>query len=275
MVVTPPAPPRGTASIQSRSARDCQRPAHIAVRILARHGSCELVARRRPVPDLPALLRATPTATGSATCAASRRAWTTSSGSGSTASGSTRRSRRPTTTGATTSATTRRVHPDLGTLEDLDELIARGRPARDPRAAGPRPQPHERPPRRGSRTRSTRPRRAPPRLLRLGRPGARRRPAEQLDLELRRLGVDAARADGPVLPQPVPADPARPQLVERGAARGDRRRAAVLVRPRRGRLPDRRLPRDRQGPRAARRPAARARTTTRTSSSAGSSRSTR
>ena len=53
--------------------------------------------------------------------------------------------------------------------------------------------------------------------------------------------------------------PARPQLVERGRARGVRRRAALLVRARDRRLPDRRLPRDRQGPRAARRPGGHAR----------------
>ena len=47
--------------------------------------------------------------------------------------------------------------------------------------------------------------------------------------------------------------------MERGRPRGLRRRAALLVRPRDRGLPDRRLPRDRQGPRAARRPGGHAR----------------
>ena len=38
------------------------------------------------------------------------------------------------------------VHPDLGTLEDLDAADRRGGRARHPRPARPRPQPHERPP---------------------------------------------------------------------------------------------------------------------------------
>ena len=50
-------------------------------------------------------------------------------------------------------------------------------------------------------------------------------------------------------------DAARPQLVERGRARRVRRHPALLVRPRRRRLPHRRVPLDHQGPRAARQPA--------------------
>ena len=150
------------------------------------------------------------------------------------------------------------VHPDLGTMEDLDALIA---------AAGER----------GIRVLldlvpnhtsdrhpwfadalTGRDARAP-RLLRLGAAGRRRRRAEQLDLELRRLGVDVARAHGRVLPRPVPADAARPQLVERGGPRALRRHPALLVCARRRGVSDRRLPRDHQGSRAARRPAGDAR----------------
>ena len=115
--------PRGTASIQSRRRRRCQRAPHIAVRMLARHGTCELVARRRPLPDLSALLR------GRERRRHRRPARLTArldhlEGLGVTASGSTRLSPRPTTTGAMTSPTTSPSIPDLGTLEDLDELIA-------------------------------------------------------------------------------------------------------------------------------------------------------
>ena len=129
----------------------------------------------------------------------------------------------------------------------------RRRVSRHPRAARSGAQPHQRSPLvvRGCAYRSER---GAPRLLRLGRSGAGRRRAEQLALRVRRPGVDVARADRPVLPQPVPADPARPELVERRRARSVRRDPALLVRPRRVRLPHRRLPRDRQGPRAARRP---------------------
>ena len=64
-----------------------------------------------------------------------------------------------------------------------------------------------------------------------------------------RSGVDVRRGERPVLPQPVPVVAARPQLVERGRARRVRRHPALLVRPRRGRLPHRRVPLDHQGPR--------------------------
>ena len=171
----------------------------------------------------------------------------------STASGSTRRCRRPTTTGATTSPTTAACTPSSA----RSRTSTRSSPPRASAASA-------------CCSTSSRTTRAPstpwfvdalsgrdarvPRLLRLGRPGAGRRPAQQLGVQLRRLRVAVARADGPVLPEQLPADAARPQLVERGRPRRVRRRPALLVRPRDRRLPDRRLPRDRQGPRAARRP---------------------
>ena len=195
----------------------------------------------------------TPTATASATCGASWRASTTSSGSASTASGSTRRCRRRTTTGATTSPTTPASHPDLGTLEDLDALVA---------AAGERGirvlldlVPNHTSDRHAWFVDALAGRDAEHRDFYVwADPAAGRRPAEQLAVELRRVGVDARRAQRPVLPAQLPADPARPELVERRRPRRVRRDPAVLVRARRRGLPDRRLPRDRQGPRAARRP---------------------
>ena len=63
-----------------------------------------------------------------------------------------------------------------------------------------------------------------------------------------RPGVDVRRDDGPVLPEPLPAVAARPQLVERRGARRVRPHPPVLVRPRRRRVPHRRVPHDRQGP---------------------------
>ena len=132
----------------------------------------------------------------------------------------------------------------------------RGVEARHPRHPRPRPQPHERP---ASvvRRRQLVARRDVPRLVRVGRPQARRLAAEQLDDGVRPApaGVDVRRGERPVLPEPVPLVAARPQLVERRRARRVRRHPALLVRPRRRRLPHRRVPLDHQGPRAARQPA--------------------
>ena len=160
-----------------------------------------------------------------------------------------------TPTGATTLPTTARsiLTGHAGRPRRADR---RGRHARHPRAARPRPQPHERPARVVP-GRADRARRAPPRLLRVGRPEAGRLAAQQLAVDLRRPGLDARRASGQYYLHNFLPEPAGPELVERGGARGVRRHPALLVRPRRRRLPDRRLPRDRQGPRAARRPAGR------------------
>ncbi len=87
------------------------------------------------------------------------------------------------------------------------------------------------------------------RLLRLVRRGP-----EQLGVDLRRrLRLDARRRTRPVLPAQLRAAAARPQLVEPGGRAGVRADPAVLVRPRRRRIPHRRRARDLQGPRAARR----------------------
>ena len=85
-------------------------------------------------------------------------------------------------------------------------------------------------------------------LVHLARPRARRRPAEQLDrgLHRRRERLDLRRRDRAVLPPPVPAAAARPQLAQPRSRRGDARHAAVLARSRRRRLPDGRDPRHRQ-----------------------------
>ena len=63
------------------------------------------------------------------------------------------------------------------------------------------------------------------------------------------------RRDRPVLPALVPQGAARPQLAQPGRARGDARRAALLARARRRRLPGRRAVVPRQGPRVPRRAA--------------------
>ena len=156
---------------------------------------------------------------------------------------------------------------------DLDALIAEAGAARDPRPARPRPEPHERPPSLVP-TRSAAATPAP-RLLRLGRPddgsppttGARSSAA---------LRLDARRgATGQLLPAPLPRRAARPELVERGGARGVRRASCASGSGAGSRVPDRRLPRDRQGPRAARRPARPARGPPADRARAGSSRSTR
>ena len=165
------------------------------------------------------------------------------------------------------------VHPDLGTLEDLEALVAEAGRG-DPRAARPRPQPHERPPRLVP-GRARWPRGAAPRLLRVGRPQARRLAAQQLAELLRRLGVGARRGQRPVLPAQLPAHPARPQLVERRGARRVRRHPALLVRAR-GRRASASTSATRSSRTASCATTPRPRpTTTRSSSGAGSSRSSR
>ena len=95
------------------------------------------------------------------------------------------------------------------------------------------------------------------RLVRVGRSEARRLAPEQLGEQLppRPARVDVRRDHRPVLPEPLPGVAARPQLVERRGARRVRPHPALLVRPRRRRLPHRRVPHDRQGQAAARQPA--------------------
>ena len=121
------------------------------------------------------------------------------------------------------------VHAELGTLGDLDELVAGAR-ERGMRVLLDLVPNHTSDRHPWFVDALSRPRSAPPRLLRLGRPGAGRRAAEQLGVELRRLGLAAPRADRPVLPEQLPPEPARPQLVERRGPRGVRRRPALLVR---------------------------------------------
>ncbi len=75
--------------------------------------------------------------------------------------------------------------------------------ARDTGPARPGPEPLLRPPC-VVRRRALGPRRPLPRLLRVGRPETRRRPAQQLAVELRRQRLDAARADRSVLPAQLP-----------------------------------------------------------------------
>ena len=92
------------------------------------------------------------------------------------------------------------------------------------------------------------------RLVRVARCEARRLTAEQLDQHVRRAGVGLGRGHRPVLPAHVPQGAARPQLAEPRDAGRDVRRRALLARPRRRRLPDRRGADGHEGPRAARQP---------------------
>ena len=124
---------------------------------------------------------------------------------------------------------------------------ARARPARDRR---PRPEPHvERAPVVPERARRPE---HPDRdaLLLPARP--RRRPAEQLDVRLRRPGLDARRAERRVVPAPLRARAARPRLAQRAGSARLRGHPPLLARPRRRRLPHRRRAGALQGPDAAR-----------------------
>ena len=98
------------------------------------------------------------------------------------------------------------MHPDLGTLEDLDELIAEAGAPRHPRAARPRPQPHERPPRLVP-GRARRPRRPAPRLLRVGRPGDGGRPTTGSRTSAARRGRSTRPSGQYYLAQFLPTQP--------------------------------------------------------------------
>ena len=127
------------------------------------------------------------------------------------------------------------VHPDYGTLDDLDASDrGRGR-ARHRHLARPRSEPHLRPAPVVQR---------PARVLRLvgGDP-------ERLDVDLHgreRLGVRGNAAA--LLPAPVRAGAARSRLVERRGPQRVRRHPPLLVQPRRERFPHRRGARADQGP---------------------------
>ena len=146
---------------------------------------------------------------------------------------------------------------------DAGRAGRRGRIARHPHRARPRSEPHERPPS-VVRRRSLLETGGPPRLVRLGGSTRRRIAAEQLAVGVRGQRVGARPLDRSVLPPQLPRRAAGSQLVERGGPSRVRGHPAVLARPRRGRLPDRRGERadprsgpPRQSPGDGRRPRAR------------------
>ena len=217
-----------------------------------------MVARRRAVPDLPALATWTRTATASATCAGSPTGSTICSGSASTGIWLDPIMVSPNDDWGYDVADYVDVDPALGTLADADDARSR----RPPSAASacildlvPNHTSDRHP--WFVDARSSRDSRAP-RLVRVGRsrsPTARCRTTGRMAFDPRQPAWTFDEASGQYYLQPVPAVAARPQLVERRGARRVRRHPAVLVRPRRRRLPHRRVPLDRQGPRAARQPA--------------------
>ena len=100
------------------------------------------------------------------------------------------------------------VHPELGTLEDLDALVAGAR------ERGIRVLldlvPNHTSDRHAWFVDATSSRDARHRDYYVwADPAPGRRPAEQLGVELRRLGLAAPRADRPVLPEQLPARPSR------------------------------------------------------------------
>ena len=166
----------------------------------------------------------TPTATASATCAVSNGGSTTCPGSASTPSGSRRSTGRQWRTSATTSATTATWIRCSAHWRTPTALIAAAHQRGHPRADRLGAEPHVGPAPLVPSSRARRAIVAETRLVPLaGRP--RRRAAEQLARSLRRPGLDVRRGDRTVVPPPVPAAAARPQLVE---PRGRRRHARVL-----------------------------------------------
>ena len=147
----------------------------------------------------------------------------------------------------------RRLHgrrPALRHARRLRRAARRRARARDQGDDRHRPEPHVRPARVVP-ERDRRPR--PPRSEALHvPPRPERRPAERLDVRVRRPGVDARRADGRLLPPLLHAGAARPRLASRARAGELRRDPPLLARARRRRLPDRRRARALQGSEPAR-----------------------
>ena len=189
------------------------------------------------LPDLRALVRRLERRRDRGSARGGEPSSTTSPGSASTRSGSARPSRARTSTGATTSPTTCGVHPDFGTLDDLDVADRRGSRARDQHLARSRPEPHLGPPRLVQRS---------SRVLRLVG-----RDPERLALDLLRWERLGVRHTPPaLLPPSVRGRAARPRLVEHRGPGRVRPHPPSLVRSRRRRLPRRRRARADQGPRA-------------------------
>ena len=100
------------------------------------------------------------------------------------------------------------------------------------------------------------PRQPQGRLVRLGRPQARRHAAQQLAGGVRRQRLGMGAAPRPVLSAQFPEGAARPQLPQPAGDRGAAGPGPVLARARRRRLPARRDRFRRPRPRAAQQPAA-------------------
>ena len=178
---------------------------------------------------------------------------TTSPGSASTRSGSRRSIRRRWPTSATTSPTTA-----TSTRSSARSPTSTRWSTRPTRAASRSSSTSSRTTRpTGTRGSSSRAPRATPeaRLVHLARPGARRRAAQQLAQRVRRPRVDAGTRRRAVLLPRLSPRAARPQLAQPRGPASHARRAALLARPRRRRLPRRRPLAARQGRRVPRQPA--------------------
>ena len=152
----------------------------------------------------------------------------------------------------------RRDRPGLRDPRRLRSARGRGASPGHPDHARPGDEPHQLGPSlvRGVAARPVRPvRRLVSVARRRARPVRARREAEQLDVVLRRVGVDVGRGPRPVLHAHVPARAARRELAQPGRPRGDADDGPRLARARGRRLPARRLQRVLQGRAAALQPA--------------------